>query len=63
MEAVAGEVDSGELRIGGFDAFGIFVFVEFGAHGESGFGGGCCDQLYDGFEAAQRFTAPVQRDK
>ena len=59
VEVVASEVDGGKLGVGDFDAFGIFVFVEFGADGEACCGGGRGNQLHNGFEAAQRLTAPV----
>ena len=47
MERVAGEVDVSHLEIGNLDAFGIFLFVQLGAHLEAGI---CCrrgDQLDD----------------
>ena len=41
---MAGEIDGGQLGIGNFDAFGIFVFVQFGADFEAGVGCGRGDQ-------------------
>ena len=63
MERVAGEVDGGELGVGDFDAFGIFVFIQFGAHFEAGFGRRCGDQLNDRAIAAQRLAPPVDGDE
>ena len=59
MERVAGEIDGVELRIRDFDAFGILLFVQFGADFEAGTGGGRGDQLDDGAIAAQRPAPPV----
>jgi hypothetical protein len=63
MEGVTHELDGGEFGIGDFRALGIFVFIQFGAHRESGCCGGGRDQLNDGFEAAQRLAAPIEGDK
>ena len=63
VERVASQIDRGDLRIGDFDAFGIFVFVELGTHFEAGI---CCrrgDQLDDRAIAAQRLAAPVDGDE
>jgi hypothetical protein len=62
MERVAAQVDCGKLGIGDFDAFGIFVLVQFGAHCESGLGRGRCDQLDDGPIAAQWLASTVDGD-
>ena len=63
MEGVAGKIDSGQLRIGDFDAFGICVFVQFGANREAGIGRGRGDQMDDRAIAAQRLAAPVDSDE
>lgn len=62
MEGVAGKIDSGELRIGDFDAFGIGVFV-LGANREAETGRGRGDQMDDRAIAAQRLPAPVDSDE
>ena len=59
MERVAGEVDVSHLEIGNLDAFGIFLFVQLGAHLEAGI---CCrrgDQLDDRAIATQWLSPPV----
>ena len=63
MEGVLGEVDGGQLRVGDFDAFGIFVFIQFSAHLEAGFGFRRSDQLDDCAVAAQRLASPVDGDE
>ena len=60
---MAGQVDGGDLEIGNFDTFGVFVFVQFGAHFEAGFGRGGGDQLNDRAIAAQRLAPPVDGDE
>src|ERR1700739_748065 len=63
MERVAGQVDGSHLEIGNLDAFGIFLFVELGAHLEAAI---CCrrgDQLDDRAIAAQWFSPPVDGDE
>jgi hypothetical protein len=51
VERVAREIDSGELGVGNFDAFWIFLFIQFGAYFEAGVGCRRRDQLDDGPEA------------
>jgi len=63
MEGITGKLHGGQLRIRYLYALGIFAFIEFGAHGEPGCGGGSRNQLHDGFEAAQRLVAPIERDE
>ena len=63
MERVAGEVDGSHLEIGNLDAFGIFLFVQPGAHLEAGI---CCrrgDQLDDRAIATQWLSPPVDGDE
>lgn len=48
MEGMRSEIDGGEFSVGDFDAFGVFVLVEFCTHLQAGIGGGCSDQLKDG---------------
>src|SRR5882724_4993055 len=60
---MAGQVDSGHLEIGNLDAFGIFVFVQLGAHLEAGIGCRRRDQLDDRAITAQRLASPVDRDE
>ncbi len=60
---MAGQVDGGDLEIGNFDTFGVFVFVQFGAHFEAGLGFRCSNQLDDRAIAAQRLASPVDRDE
>ena len=63
MERVAGEVDVSHLEIGDLDAFGIFLFVQLGAHLEAGI---CCrrgDQLDDRAIATQWLSPPVDGDE
>jgi hypothetical protein len=57
------ELDGGQSGIGDFHALGIFVFIQFGAHRESGGGGRCRNQLNHGFKAAERLSAPIERNK
>ena len=63
VEVMRRDSDGGELRIGDFDALGIFVLVEFGADLEAGIGGGCSNQLNDGSIAAQGLAPPVDGDE
>src|ERR1035441_10182571 len=63
MEGMTLELDGGEFLIRYFHALGIFAFIQFGAHSESGFGAGRRDQLDDGLEAAQGLSAPIEGDK
>ena len=63
MERVARDIEGGEFGIGGFDAFGIFIFVEFGAHGKSGGGRRCRNELNDGLKTPQGFSTPVNCEK
>ena len=60
---MASEVDGGELGVGDFDTFGIFVFVQFGAHFEAGVGCRRGNQLDDRAIAAQLLTPPVDGDE
>jgi hypothetical protein len=63
VERVTGEVDGGELSVGDFDAFGVFVFIQFGMHFEAGFGRRRGDQLDDRAETSQRLAPPVDGDE
>ena len=63
MERVAGEADGGQLRVGDFDAFWIFVFVQLGTHLEAGIGCRRGDQLDDRAIATQRLAAPIDGDE
>ena len=58
MERVAGKVDGSHLEIGNLDAFGIFLFVQLGAHLEAGIGCRRGDQLDDRAIATQWFSPP-----
>ena len=60
---MAGEGEGGDLGVGDFDAFGIFVFIQFGAHFEAGLGRRCCDELDDDLMADERFATPVSSDE
>src|SRR5450631_1759548 len=60
---MAGQVNGGHLEIGNLDTFGIFVFVQLGAHLQTGIGCRRRDQLDDGTIAAQRLASPVDRDE
>ena len=60
---MAREVDGGQLGIGDFDAFGVFVLVQLGAHLEAGIGCRRGDQLDDRAIAAQRLAPPVDGDE
>src|SRR6185312_13330604 len=60
---MAGQVNGGHLEIGNLDPFGIFVFVQLGAHLQTGIGCRRRDQLDDGTIAAQRLASPVDRDE
>src|ERR1035437_4537547 len=63
MEGMTRELDGGERLIRYLHALGIFAFIQFGAHSESGCGTGRRDQLDDGPEAAQGLSAPIEDDK
>ena len=63
MEVMALDLDSSEFGVGDFHTLWIFVFVQFGAHCESGSGGRCCDQLNDRPEATQGLSAPIEGNK
>ncbi len=60
---MAEDVDRGEVGFGYFDAFGIFVFVEFVLNGQSGIGCGGCDELDHRAKITQGFAAPVDADE
>ena len=60
---MARQLDGSEFRVGDFHTLGIFIFIQFGAHSESGCGAGRRDQLNDGPETAQRLAAPIEGDK
>ena len=51
------------MGVGDFDTFGIFVFVQFGAHFEAGVGCRRGNQLDDRAIAAQGLAAPVDGDE
>ncbi len=53
VEAVAGDRKGGDLVVADLDAGGAGVGVEFGVHGQAGFGGGRRDALDDDFVAGQ----------
>ena len=57
------DLDSSEFGVGDFHTLWIFVFVQFGAHCDSGSRGSRGDQLNDGLEAAQGFSSPIEGDK
>jgi hypothetical protein len=63
VEFVAAEVDGGKTRSGYFHAFRIFVLIQFGPNPQTGFSGGCRDELDDGFEAAQGLASPIEGNK
>ncbi len=63
VDGVGGEVDGGELLVGDFDAFGIFVLIQLGAHLEAGCSCRCCNQLDDRAVAAQGLAPPVDGDE
>ncbi len=63
MERVAREVEGGQLSVGNFDAFGVFVFVQFGSNFEAGIRRRRGDQLDDSAIAAQRLATPVHGDE
>jgi hypothetical protein len=58
MERVAREADDGHSRVGNFAAFGIFVFVQLGAHCKTGVGCRGGNQLDDCAIASQGLAAP-----
>src|SRR5674536_210029 len=62
MERVAGDVEGGHFGVADLDAFGVGVFVEFAANGETGFCRRRRDQFDDGGSAGQRTPAPVLRN-
>ena len=63
MERVAGKVDGSHLEIGNLDAFGIFLFVQLGAHLEAGIGCRRGDQLDDRAIGTQWLSPPVDGDE
>jgi len=63
MKCVVREIQSGHLRVGHLDAFGIFVFIQFSAHRKASIGSGRCDQLNDRAIGAQWLSAPIDTDK
>ena len=62
MEFIAGDVERGHFGVADFDAFGVGVFVEFAADGETGFRLRRRDQFDDRRSAGQGTPAPVLRD-
>ena len=62
MERVAGDVEGGHFGVADLEAFGVGVFVEFAANGETGFCRRRRDQFDDRRSAGQRTPAPVLRD-
>ena len=60
---MAVKVDGSESSIGNLDPFGIFVFVQFGAHDETRIGRGGGDEFDDRAIAAQRLAPPVDGDE
>src|ERR1700716_2520397 len=63
MKVMRKYVDSGELGIGDFESFRIFLFVEFSAHSQARLGSRSGNEFDDCAEAAQGFAAPVDADK
>ena len=63
MKVMRKHVDGGELRIGDFDSFGIFLFVEFSAHSQACLGSRSGNEFDDCAIAAQGFAAPVDTDE
>src|SRR5262245_64077425 len=63
MESVADEVDCGELSVRHLHRFGVFLFIQLGAHLEAGFGGCGGDQLNNRPIGTQRLSAPIDRDE
>ena len=57
------DVDGGHVRIRYNNTAGVLAGVEFAAHGETGFCGGCRDQLDDHPIADERPGAPVLADE
>jgi hypothetical protein len=51
--------DSGEFRAGDFDAVGIVVFIQFGAHFFAEFGCRCGNNRCARSAAAQRLSSPI----
>src|SRR5437660_1195948 len=63
MKVMRKYVDSGELCIGDFESFRIFLFVEFSAHSQPRLGSGSGNEFDDCAKAAQGFAAPVDADE
>ena len=63
MKVMRKYVDSGELGIGDFESFRIFLFVEFSAHSQARLGSRSGNEFDDCAEAAQGFAAPVDTDE
>src|SRR5258708_20339553 len=63
MKVMRKYVDSGELCIGDFESFRIFLFVEFSAHGQARLGRRSGNEFDDCAIAAQGFAAPVDTDE
>ena len=63
MKVMRKYVDSRELRIGDFESFRIFLFVEFSADRQARLGSRSGNELDDCSKAAQGFAAPVDADE
>jgi len=63
MKGVAREVDGAELGVGDFDAFGVLVPIQLGAHLEPSVGCRRRDQLDDRAIGAQRLASPIDIDE
>src|SRR5260370_2029306 len=63
MKVMRKYVDSGELCIGDFESFRIFLFVEFSAQSQPCLGSGSGNAFDDWAKAAQGFAARVDADE
>ena len=63
MKVMRKYVDSGELCIGDFESFGIFLFVEFSAHSQARLGSRSGNEFDDCAKAAQGFATTVDADE
>ena len=63
MKVVRKYIDGGELCVGDFESFRIFLFVEFSTHSQARLGSRSGNEFDDCAETAQGFAAPVDADK
>src|SRR5882672_632325 len=63
MKVMRKHVHGGELHIGDFDSFGIFLFVEFSTYGQARLGSRSRNELNDCAKTAQGLAAPVNADE